>query len=99
MKALGYTIAVLAIIVFSVLMNGYALSVLWGWFFVPVLGLPVITVSGAIGISLIVRFIIHQEQKNNDKRDLSEILLEGFFKALFTPAFALLMGWIVSAWI
>jgi len=98
MKAIGYTATFVALIVFSVLINGYALSVLWGWFFVPILGLPSITISGAIGIALIVHYLTHQEQQYDKKRELSEVMMEGFFKALFKAGFALLMGWIVSAW-
>jgi len=99
MKAIGYTATFVALIVFSVLMNGYALSILWGWFFVPVLGLTKITISGAIGIALVVHYLTDQEQKNDNNREISKVLMEGFFKALFKPGFALLMGWIVTIWI
>ena len=40
--------------------NGYALSVLWGWFVVPVFGLPQISIVPAIGIAIVVSYLTYQ---------------------------------------
>ena len=53
MKQIGYVATFCAVALFSVLFSGYALSILWGWFFGPVLGLPEIIIAGAIGIALL----------------------------------------------
>lgn len=35
--------------------SGFTLSVLWGWFVVPMFGLPALSVAQAYGIALVVR--------------------------------------------
>lgn len=47
----------IAIVVFQTIMRGFVLSVLWGWFIVPVFGLPSLHISPAIGISLVAGII------------------------------------------
>ena len=49
---LGGFVGIVALMVLSTLFRGYALSVLWGWFMVPTLGLPHLSVVQALGISL-----------------------------------------------
>ncbi len=36
----------------AALWNGLALSILWGWFIVPVFSLPALSVASAAGVSL-----------------------------------------------
>ena len=43
--ALGWI--VLALTPVSVIWNGYVLSILWGWFFVPALGLPPLSIPAS----------------------------------------------------
>ena len=101
MKAIGYTATFCVLVVFSALLSGYALSILWAWFFVPVLGLPKISIAGAIGIALVVGFLTHQDQHQdtNTSKSFSDILVEGFIKAIIKPSVALLIGWLVAMWL
>lgn len=49
--------AVLAIFVLlplSILARGWSVSVLWGWFVVPTIHLPVLSVGGGLGLSVVV---------------------------------------------
>lgn len=46
------------IVVPGAIIYGFVLVQLWGWFLVP-LGLPVIDIGAAAGITMIVRFIVH----------------------------------------
>ena len=39
------------------IMNGFAISTLWGWFIVPMFGLPALSIPYAIGLSLIVSYM------------------------------------------
>ena len=41
-------------------LDGWALSVLWGWFLVPTLGLPDLSFIQATGIAIIVEFLTYQ---------------------------------------
>ena len=58
------------------LVTGVALSIMWGWFLVPNLGLPQIEVAQAIGISLIVSLLvsgtIKVESEDKDTEDEDE---------------------------
>ena len=52
------------------ILRGWVLSILWGWFVVPVFSLPNLTVVQAIGISLIIGFLTYQsDAKSNDTDD------------------------------
>jgi len=87
---------VLLIPVVSVL-NGWVLSILWGWFIVGLFGLPVLTIAPAIGVGLVVTFLTHQhvENKNRDgdaDNELARVLGYTFGRLFGT----LLVGWIVT---
>lgn len=85
-------------LVLSSLLRGYALSILWGWFVVPVFGLPRLSVLQAIGIAMVVGFLTHQtdEYKDNDK-STKERMIEAVILAILTPLFALFFGYIVHS--
>jgi len=80
------------LLVVSSILKGYVLSILWGWFIVPVFSLPELTVVSAIGIAIVVSYLTHQynenkgEGKSFDKR-IAIIILRPFFVLLF--------GWVV----
>jgi hypothetical protein len=79
------------------LFSGYVLSVLWGWFLVPLLGLPEITISGAIGIAIIVGYLTHQTQPTEDE-SFRDRMFEAIGMAIFKPTFVLFIGWLVTFW-
>lgn len=49
----GCAAAVFVLVAF-ILFNGWAISLLWGWFLVPTLGVRAISVVEAIGIAMVV---------------------------------------------
>lgn len=51
-----FLFGVLAVIA-SMLLNGYAFSVLWGWFIVPVFGVPALSVMQAVGIATLISML------------------------------------------
>lgn len=59
----------------GVVMNGWVLSILWGWYFVPY-GLPPLTVPRAMGIALMVSFLTHRYTSE-------ELVDESFSTSLF----------------
>lgn len=79
-----------------IIWSGYVLSTLWGWFLVPALGLPAISIPSAIGIDLVVSYMTHQYRENtNDLGRDVEMLIKGMVYSTGRPAVALFFGWIV----
>lgn len=78
--------------------NGFVLSVLWGWFIVPVFQAPTLRIPYAIGLAIVVSMLTHQiDWKRAAEDDYPEVvkLLGGSLVALF----ALGYGWIVRLFV
>lgn len=74
--------------------QGWVLSILWGWFAVPIFHLPRISVSAAIGIALIFGVLTHQQHttpKNQTAGEKTASALTPFIAG----AVALLIGRLV----
>ncbi len=96
LAVLGGVVGVAFLMVFSAIFNGYALSVLWGWFVVPTFGAPALDVVPAIGIALVVGYMTHQmREKKKDEQSFKQIIAHGTAYAIIKPSFALFTGWIV----
>ncbi len=100
MVALLAVVAMFVVLALSVVWSGYALSVLWGWFFVPALGVPPLSVPSAIGVAIVVSYMTHQDSKKNSG-DVEgwEATAEALAYSALKPLFALGIGWIVKHWI
>lgn len=92
MAALVLLIVLPLIIAASAVVNGFVLVHLWGWFFVPVLGLPLLSIPQAVGISLVVSFLTHQAHVEKENPDGVKVLTSAFLR----PLLALLIGWVVK---
>ena len=94
--ALLAIVGFVALMIVSTLLNGWALSVLWGWFFVPTLGLPDLTVVQAIGIGMVVSYLTHQYTDTDSKNEeWWEGIVRAFSFAIFKPIFAISFGWVI----
>lgn len=80
----------LTMLILSFVWSGLVLKVLWGWFFVPIFGLPNLNIPQALGIALVVSYLTHRY--NEDNRKPAVVLAYAFV----IPAFALLVGWIYT---
>ena len=74
----------------SACLDGWALSVLWGWFIVPIFGLPVLTQVQALGVALVMGFMTKQYTQTDKDRNW-----EGVGYAFVKPIFAVIMGWVI----
>jgi len=85
------------LIALSSLWRGYVLTVLWGWFIVPVFHLPALGIVVAIGIAMVVGFLTYQHPPENpaDTRSASEKFSAAIAIAIVHPAMFLLIGWAV----
>ena len=93
MRAVLSFIGLAVAIVLGSVWRGYVLSVLWGWFVIPVFEAPRLTTVGAIGLSLIASFLTYQS--NAAKKRDDDALIEALAVAAVVPAMALTMGWVV----
>lgn len=97
---LGGFAALIIAIVWAGAWAGLTLSVLWGWFVVPLFGVPALSVAQAYGLGLVVRAA--SGLKDPDSKDKGGfglaiarmVLLPPFICGLF-----LLFGWVARAWV
>ena len=94
---LGGIVGVAVLMVASSIFNGYALSVLWGWFVVPTFGVPVLGIVPAIGIAMVVSYLTHQidTHKKEEKRSFGKTIAHSTVFAILKPSLALFFGWVV----
>lgn len=91
---LGSIAGVTALLVLRVILSGWVLSVLWGWFLVPTLDLPQISIVQALGISLVIGYLTHQYiDCQKPERKKSEEIAAGIIMLIY-PLIALFIGWI-----
>lgn len=84
----------------SVIFNGYVLNLLWGWFVVPVFGLPHLSIVPAIGIAIVISYLTHQLPNiKEEKMELREKIARNTAIAIREPLLALFFGWIVHFFI
>ncbi|MGC3984817.1 MAG: hypothetical protein QM777_08865 [Pseudorhodoferax sp.] len=96
---LGGLAAIIFAIVWAGFWSGLAVSVLWGWFVVPLFGLPALSIAQAYGIALLVGLLTHQESKaDKDEDGFAMVLGEAFLRAPFTAGLVLLISYVVKLW-
>lgn len=100
--AAGLVIAVIMVVVaiaWGGFWGGLTLSVLWGWFVVPLFALPTLTIAQAYGIALVLRCAKGLMPSDNQKE---RSLADSFGRMLIIPpcVAGLLMGvgWCVKTW-
>lgn len=96
---LGGGAAICLLIVWGGFWTGLALSMLWGWFIVPVFGLPVLSIAQAYGIALVVACVASKSSPEKDQDGFGTVLVKAFIRPPLVAAFVLLAGYIVKAWV
>ena len=81
------------------ILEGWALSVLWEWFVVPLLGLPALPIVYAIGFSTIVVLLQNTHYDSEDRPDTKTLFLRLFWSTAGKPAFLLTVGYIVHLFV
>jgi hypothetical protein len=98
MKTLGYITAFVLSMVVSSLLHGWVLTIMWGWFMVPVFHLPRLSLVPAIGIGLTIRFLIYHSTVSDpdDKgKSFGHQLGKATGLAIFVPLLILVEGWVI----
>ncbi len=63
---LGGVVFAIPLQVLSAFVRGWAVAKLWGWFVVPVFGLPALSYAAAYGLALLVTLLTYQIQLTKD---------------------------------
>lgn len=93
MEVLLLIIGVVAIVALASIWRGFVLSILWGWFAVP-LGLPPIGIAWAIGVATVVGMLAGSYSEDKEDKD------DGWKKVIVlfvAPLIALGVGWVAHA--
>lgn len=92
MKDVMSIVGMVAVGVLTVILNGWVLSIIWGWFIVPVFAVSPLGTAQALGVTIAARLVT-----NTDKYVKKEPLgvPEAVFISIATPFMALGFSWIV----
>lgn len=92
---IGMLLVIALMVIIGSLMNGWALSVLWGWFMVPVFELPIISLVQAIGISMTIGLLV-SHTTDTDSKEWTDIVGTYIGRAIAYPILVVAIGWFVS---
>ena len=99
MLELTMLFAMFGLIAVGYIWSGYVLTILWGWFVVSTFGMPALQLAPAIGLAVVVGYLTHQYIPKMPKEGSSfDQMAHSFGHMALKPAMALLVGWIVKAW-
>lgn len=84
----------IAIVFLSIALRGVVLSYLWLWFLVP-LGLPVIGIMHALGISLIVTFLVTSTGNKHEQYPKKTKAIMG----ILFPLIVFVFGYVYHFWV
>jgi hypothetical protein len=100
LACVGLLVLTVVAVVLGAVMNGYVLSVLWGWFVVPLFSAPPLSVATAIGLSLAVGMLVsHESSSSSGKKDTSDAIAAVVSRVILAPLFTLFVGWIVKSFV
>jgi hypothetical protein len=82
----------------TMILRGWALSTLWGWFVAPVFALPTLGMAQAIGITTIVALMtpIKANEKERNDKPASKTFLKSLVTNCSVVLLTLGIGWIVK---
>lgn len=88
-------LATIFAIVISPILSGLVISILWGWFVVP-LGVPAIGVAASVGLTVTVRAFTGTHKDGEKPKTYVEAVQKLVGNAIGTPIGILLVGWIIT---
>ena len=104
-KPLGFMgfIGCMGLLAFSVclavigsILNGWALSVPWGWFVVPTFNLPDLGIVHAFGLSMVINlFFVPPYSDSEYKKKISDSVVRALGYVVLSPFISVSPGWIV----
>ena len=81
----------------ALIWRGWVLTKLWAWFVVPVFGLPALGIATAIGLSVVVGYLVyHMDDSVKVEREKWAAFGYPVSVMFLHPAIALGIGWMVT---
>lgn len=75
--------------------QGFILAKLWLWFAVPIFGLAPLAFVPAMGLCVLIGFLVSHVPLKMGEPTPSELLTHQINSGFFVPGFSLLVGWLV----
>lgn len=95
---LGGSVGIFVILILNSLINGWALSLLWQWFIVPVFSAPVLSLGQAIGVAMVVSFLTYQYIDTQEStKSTAEKFILAVMMTIMRPVGAVLFGLVIKA--
>lgn len=85
------------LILLAIIWRGWLLTIMWGWFTVPIFGLPALTLGHGCAVMLMVAFMSPINMPTDEDKKKSFVARIAF--GMFTSSALLGFGWIVHTWI
>ncbi|MEO6709811.1 MAG: hypothetical protein ABIP42_09530 [Planctomycetota bacterium] len=96
----GVIVGSAGVIVGSAIWGGLVLSILWGWFIVPVFHVSTLTIAQAIGITLVVSLLRSRRPSPEERSEtLPETMRRAALVMFIMPLVCLAAGAIVRLWL
>lgn len=95
---------ILAVLVFlmiipATLLNAFVLTYLWRWFVVAHFGLSPIGIAEAIGLTLMVSYLVKSPDDRDNKEKGMELFWTLMARMILRPLFVFVFGWIIQHWL
>ena len=87
MGCIGWLVYTLVVIVGGSIAGGWALSIMWLWFVVPLFSVPALGIAQAVGLMCVVGMVFPKSTENSDRL------------AFVVPFMSVGIGWIVYQFI
>ena len=94
---IGMAVLIGSAIAVGAILNGYVLTILWGWFIIPTFHLPPLSIPAAIGIAMVASYLTHQYAPDVEEKERStgEKILRTALTIVLRPVSVLGIGYIV----
>lgn len=95
---LGGIASFLLVLVWGGFWAGLTLSTLWGWFIVPVFGLPTVTLLQAYGIAMVFRAARGIDTNKTNKDSFGTVMGRAVIGHPVVAGLTLGVGWVAKSW-
>jgi hypothetical protein len=96
METFGKICFTLITMIITALIGGFVFQTLWGWFIVPTLTMPQLTLIQAIGISFFIECLKMNLVKKNDNVFSMLYLLNALIMSIVSALLVLGLGWVIT---
>jgi hypothetical protein len=92
-SCVGIVLLGLLAIAISAVVSGFVFMILWGWFAVPIFGLPALTIPQALGVSTLISLATYRDNPNKGE---TKGFAESLFGSIIISLVFLAYGWVIT---